>query len=138
MSGSSAVAVIAILLNVLLVPMSQNGDTADSGELESRSESDGWLRYWGPAIAVSLAMFIGVIDSTLMNVAIPAIVADFETTVTVVQGAISFYAMVMAALILPGGKLSSMYGIRRLMTATLVVYGIGTTLAAISWNMAVL
>jgi len=100
--------------------------------------TEGRLAYWGPAIAVSLAMFIGVIDSTLMNVAIPAIVADFETTVTVVQGAISFYAMVMAALILPGGKLSSMYGIRGLMTATLVVYGIGTTLAAISWNMAVL
>ncbi|WP_431358694.1 MFS transporter [Halovenus amylolytica] len=83
-------------------------------------------------------MFIGVIDSTLMNVAIPAIVVDLDTTVPVVQGAIAFYAMVMAALILPGGKLSSMYGIRRLMTATLIVYGIGTTLAAVSWNVAVL
>jgi MFS family permease len=44
----------------------------------------------------------------------------------------------MAALILPGGKLSSMYGIRRLMTATLLVYGVGTTLAALSWNVVVL
>ncbi|RDZ50835.1 MFS transporter [Haloferax sp. Atlit-4N] len=100
--------------------------------------SAGGLAYWGPAVAVSLAMFIGVIDSTLMNVAIPSIVADLDTTVTVVQGAISFYAMVMAALILPGGKLSSMYGIRRLMTATLLVYGVGTTLAALSWNVVVL
>ncbi len=100
--------------------------------------TEGRLAYWGPAIAVSLAMFIGVIDSTLMNVAIPAIVVDLDTTVPVVQGAIAFYAMVMAALILPGGKLSSMYGIRRLMTATLIVYGIGTTLAAVSWNVAVL
>ncbi|MGB9954840.1 MFS transporter (plasmid) [Haloferax prahovense] len=100
--------------------------------------SAGGLAYWGPAVAVSLAMFIGVIDSTLMNVAIPSIVTDLDTTVTVVQGAISFYAMVMAALILPGGKLSSMYGIRRLMTATLLVYGVGTTLAALSWNVAVL
>ncbi|WP_424009475.1 MFS transporter [Haloferax denitrificans] len=108
------------------------------GEGTVATESASGLTYWGPAVAVSLAMFIGVIDSTLMNVAIPSIVADLDTTVTVVQGAISFYAMVMAALILPGGKLSSMYGIRRLMTATLLVYGVGTTLAALSWNVAVL
>ncbi|POG56229.1 MFS transporter [Haloferax marisrubri] len=108
------------------------------GERPVANDSARGLAYWGPAVAVSLAMFIGVIDSTLMNVAIPSIVADLDTTVTVVQGAISFYAMVMAALILPGGKLSSMYGVRRLMTATLLVYGVGTTLAALSWNVAVL
>ncbi|ELK54602.1 major facilitator superfamily protein, partial [Haloferax sp. BAB-2207] len=107
-------------------------------ERVARTDSASGLAYWGPAVAVSLAMFIGVIDSTLMNVAIPSIVTDLDTTVTVVQGAISFYAMVMAALILPGGKLSSMYGVRRLMTATLLVYGVGTTLAALSWNVVVL
>jgi MFS family permease len=83
-------------------------------------------------------MFIGVLDSTLMNVAIPALVVDFGTTVAVIQGAIAVYSMVIAALILPGGKLASIYGIRRLMTATLVVYGIGTLLAAVSWNVVVL
>jgi MFS family permease len=83
-------------------------------------------------------MFIAVIDSTMMNVAIPAIVADLDTTVTVVQGAIAFYSLVMAALILPGGKLASMYGIRRLMTVTLLVYAVGTLLAAVSWNAVVL
>ncbi|WP_148414129.1 MFS transporter [Haloferax sp. KTX1] len=108
------------------------------GEGAVATDPESGLAYWGPAVAVSLAMFIGVIDSTLMNVAIPSIVADLDTTVTVVQGAISFYAMVMAALILPGGKLSSMYGVRRLMTATLLVYGVGTTLAALSWNVVVL
>jgi MFS family permease len=83
-------------------------------------------------------MFIAVIDSTLMNVAIPAIVRDLDTTVTVVQGAISFYSLVMAALILPGGKLPSLFGVRRLMTVTLLVYAVGTLLAAVSWNVAVL
>jgi MFS family permease len=83
-------------------------------------------------------MFIGVIDSTLMNVAIPAIVVDLDTTVSTVQGAITFYSMVMAALILPGGVLATRVGIRRLMTLTLVVYGFGTLLAAASWNVAVL
>lgn len=83
-------------------------------------------------------MFIGVIDSTLLNVAIPAIVSDLDTTVTAVQGAISLYSMIIAALILPGGKLASIVQIRRLLTGTLVVYGVGTLLAAVSWNVVVL
>jgi MFS family permease len=83
-------------------------------------------------------MFIAVIDSTLMNVAVPAIVSDLNTTVPVVQGAIAVYSLVMAALMLPGGKLPSIYGVRRLMQATLVVYAVGTLLAAVSWSPAVL
>jgi hypothetical protein len=75
------------------------------------TSSDGGLAYWGPAVAVSLAMFIGVIDSTLMNVAIPSIVVDLDTTVTVVQGAISFSAVALLVLfvllvstLLPDGR----------------------------------
>jgi MFS family permease len=118
--------------------MTSQDDEVLAGPPARPDGSTSGLAYWGPAIAVSLAMFIGVIDTTLMNVAIPALVEDLGTTVPVVQGAIAFYAMVMAALILPGGKLPAMYGIRRLMTATLVVYGVGTLLAAASWNVVVL
>ncbi|MGM0718279.1 MAG: MFS transporter [Halobacteriota archaeon] len=109
------------------------GDNADAPE---RRESA--VSYWGPAIAVSLSMFIAVIDSTLMNVAIPAIVSDLDTTVPVVQGAIAIYSLVMAALMLPGSKLPSIYGVRRLMQVTLVVYAAGTLLAAVSWSPVVL
>ncbi|WP_435345867.1 MFS transporter [Haloarchaeobius sp. HRN-SO-5] len=118
--------------------MSSSASDPTGGATSPDERSAGGLQYWGPAIAVSLSMFIAVIDSTLMNVAIPALVVDLDTTVTVIQGAITFYSMVMAALILPGGKLPSMYGIRRLMTVTLIVYGVGTLLAAVSWNPAVL
>ncbi|MFC7209067.1 MFS transporter [Natronoarchaeum sp. GCM10025321] len=83
-------------------------------------------------------MFIAVIDATLMNVAVPAIVSDLDTTVPVVQGAIAVYSLVMAALMLPAGKLPSRYGVRRLMQGTLVVYTVGTLLAAVSWSPAVL
>nr|WP_206536739.1 MFS transporter [Halorubrum kocurii] len=83
-------------------------------------------------------MFIAVIDSTLMNVAVPAIVSDLDTTVPVVQGAIAVYSLVMAALMLPGSKLPSIYGVRRLMQVTLVVYAAGTLLAAVSWSPTVL
>ena len=111
----------------------ENGD-----EVDALNHDKGVLSYWGPAIAVSLSMFIAVIDSTLMNVAVPAIVSDLDTTVPVVQGAVALYSLVMAALMLPSGKLPSMYGVRRLMQFTLVVYAVGTLLAALSWSPVVL
>lgn len=117
--------------------MSTGRNESPDGDHTSERQQ-GTLSYWGPAIAVSLSMFIAVIDSTLMNVAIPAIVSDLDTTVPVVQGAIAVYSLVMAALMLPGGKLPSIYGVRGLMQVTLVVYAVGTLLAAISWSPVVL
>lgn len=96
------------------------------------------LGEWGPLIAVSLAMFIGVLDSSMLNVAVPAIVADLDTDVTAVQGAITLYSMVMAALMLPGGKLGAIYGLKRLFTIGMAVYSVGTLLAAIAPTITVL
>jgi MFS family permease len=95
------------------------------------------LQQWAPLIAVSLAMFI-VVDSTMMNVAISAIVRDLKTNVTAVQGAISIYSLVMASLMLAGGKLGAIRGVKRMFTGGLIIYGVGTLLAAISWNVGIL
>ena len=48
-------------------------------------------------------MFIIVIDTTIMNVSISAVVEDLNTTVSGVQSAISIYALVTASFILTGG-----------------------------------
>ena len=104
----------------------------------SRSEpsrGNSWLRTWAPLIAVSLAMFIVVVDSTMMTVAISAIVADLNTQVGAVQAAISVYSLVMAALMLTGARLGAIYGVKRMFVIGIGIYGIGTLLAAISWNI---
>ena len=67
-------------------------------------------RSWIPLIAISLAMFSVVLDSTMMNVAVGAIARDLNTTVTGVQSAISLYSLVMASLMLAGGKLGAIRG----------------------------
>ncbi|KAB1198307.1 MULTISPECIES: MFS transporter [Haloferax] len=107
------------------------------GPAETREQNSGF-RYWAPLVTVSVAMFIGTIDSSMMNVAVPAIVSDLQTDVTSVQAAITFYGLVMASLMLPAGRVATMYGIKRIYALSLVFYGIGTLLAAISWNMGVL
>jgi MFS family permease len=74
----------------------------------------------------------------MMNVAVPTIVKDLKTNVSTIQGIISLYSLVMASLMLVGGKLGALKGIKRMFLIGLVIYGAGTLLAAVSWNATVL
>ena len=96
------------------------------------------VAFWAPLIAASLALFIVVVDSTMMNVAVPTIVKDLNTNVSAVQGVISLYSLIMASLMLVGGKLGALRGVKRMFIVGVVIYGIGTLVAAISWNITVL
>ncbi|NKE35231.1 MFS transporter [Natronococcus sp. JC468] len=87
---------------------------------------------------MSLTTFIVVVNASLMNVAIPTMVDEFDTSVTVIQGAVSLYSLVIAALILPAGTLPSRRSPRRVMAVALTVYAGGTLVAAISWNTTIL
>ncbi len=81
---------------------------------------------------LSAAMFVYVIDTTLMNVSISALVEDLNTTVGEVQAAITIYTLTMAAFMLTGGKLGDIWGSKRAFRIGLVVYGIGTTITALA------
>lgn len=96
------------------------------------------MKKWGTLIVMSLSMFIIVIDTTIMNVSISQLVVDLNTTVNGVQAAISIYALVMAAFILIGGKLSDIYGKKRIFLIGVVIYGVGTTIASFSQSLAIL
>src|SRR3954469_11202092 len=91
---------------------------------------------WGVLTVVGAAQFLMVLDQAVMNVAISQLVADFDTTVTTVQAVIAFYALVMAALMLTGGKLGDLRGGRRAFRIGCVIYGMGSALTAVSWSVA--
>lgn len=96
------------------------------------------MKKWATLITLSLAMFIIVIDTTIMNVSISALVEDLNTTVSGVQAAISIYALVMAAFILIGGKLADIFGPKRVFVSGLLIYSTGTILASFSNSLAIL
>ena len=73
-----------------------------------------------------------------MNVMINDISKDLDTTVQGVQIAITVFLLVMAALMIPGGKLTDRYGRKRCFTVGLVVYGIGAVLSAAAPGLGVL
>jgi len=83
-------------------------------------------------------MFILVIDTTIMNVSISALIEEFNTDVATVQAAITLYALVMASFMITGGKIGDIIGRKKAFRVGLVIYGTGSLLTSISPTMAVL
>jgi MFS family permease len=72
-----------------------------------------------------MAMFVFVIDTSLMNVSISAVVKDLDTTVSGVQSAVALEALVSAAFILIGSKLGDLFGRKRAYVVGLIFYSSG-------------
>jgi EmrB/QacA subfamily drug resistance transporter len=77
------------------------------------------------AIRLSMAMFVLVVDTSLMNVSISSVVRDLNTTVSGVQSAIALEALVSAAFILIGSKIGDLYGRKRAYVLGLLGYAAG-------------
>jgi MFS family permease len=89
-------------------------------------------------LPLALAQFICSFAGSNMNVMINDISEDLDTTVQGVQVAITVFLLVMAAFMIPGGKLTERYGRKRCFRVGLLVYGIGALLSAVSPGLGVL
>src|SRR5881227_662160 len=89
-------------------------------------------------LPLALAQFICSFAGSNMNVMINDISKDLDTTVQGVQLAITIFLLVMAALMIPGGKLTDRYGRKWCFLAGLAVYGVGALLSAAAPGLGVL
>jgi MFS family permease len=96
------------------------------------------VKKWAPLAVLGTAQFLMVLDQAVMNVSISQLVEDFDTSVGVIQGVITMYSLVMAMLMLTGGKLGDILGRRRTFAIGMVIYGTGSALTAASWSVATL
>src|SRR6185312_4020323 len=92
----------------------------------------------GVLVPLALAQFICSFAGSNMNVMINDMSEDLDTTVQGIQVAITTFLLVMAALMIPGGKLTDRYGRKRLFLLGLIVYGIGALISAVSPGLLVL
>lgn len=81
---------------------------------------------------LAMAQFIASYDSSSMNVAISNIVQDLHTTVTGVQTAITIFTLTMAALMIPGSKLSDIAGRKICFVVGIMIYGTGALITSLS------
>ena len=82
--------------------------------------------------------FVMTLDSSVMNVSIATVAKDVGTTVTGIQTAITLYTLVMAMLMIPGGKVGSLIGRKRAFSIGCVIYGAGSLTTAFAPNLTVL
>ena len=87
------------------------------------------------AILLAMAMFVLVVDTSIMNVSISAVVRDLGTTVSGVQGAIALEALVSAAFILIGSKVGDLFGRKRAYVMGLLGYAIGAAAMTVAQNL---
>src|SRR6516225_2162717 len=101
------------------------------------AESEAAARARGRAmiLPLALAQFIASYAATNMNVAISVIAKDLGTDVAGVQTAITLFTLTMAALMIPGSKLTDIWGRKRCFLLGLIVYGVGGLLALLSFGL---
>ncbi|MGW5195132.1 MFS transporter [Kribbella sp. NPDC004138] len=87
------------------------------------------------SILLAMAMFVLVVDTSLMNVSISSVVRDLDTTVSGVQSAIALEALVSAAFILIGSKVGDLIGRKRAYLLGLCGYAIGAAAMALAQSL---
>jgi EmrB/QacA subfamily drug resistance transporter len=87
------------------------------------------------AILLAMAMFVLVVDTSLMNVSISAVVRDLDTTASGVQSAIALEALVSAAFILIGSKIADLIGRKRAYILGLLGYAAGALSMTLSQSL---
>jgi MFS family permease len=89
-------------------------------------------------LTLASAQFLMTLDSSVMNVSIATVASDVGTTVTGIQTAITLYTLVMATLMITGGKVGQILGRKRTFAIGCVIYGIGSFTTALAPNLTVL
>jgi MFS family permease len=87
---------------------------------------------------LATGQFLMTLDSAVMNVSIATVAKDVGTTVTGIQGAITAYTLVMAALMITGAKIGAIIGRKRAFAIGCVIYGCGSGTTALAPNLPVL
>ncbi|HEU4511653.1 MAG TPA: MFS transporter [Nocardioidaceae bacterium] len=98
------------------------------------------MRTTSGAVLLTLAsgQFLMALDSSVMNVSIATVAEDVGTTVTGIQTAITLYMLVMASLMITGGKIGQILGRKRAFALGCMIYGAGSFTTALAPNLTVL
>ncbi|AUB56038.1 MFS transporter [Methanobacterium subterraneum] len=93
---------------------------------------------WGVVLIACMAIFIIVLDSSAMNVAISTLVVELNTTLSIIQSIIALYALIIASFMLLGSKIQDILGRKKTFLLGLAIYASGTITATLSVNAGML
>jgi EmrB/QacA subfamily drug resistance transporter len=91
-----------------------------------------YARRWATLAVLCLSLLVVVVDNTVVNVALPTLVRHLHASTTSLQWVVDAYTLALAGLLLTLGSLGDRIGRHRLLAGGLVVFGVGSALAAVS------
>lgn len=89
-------------------------------------------------MTLAAGQFVMALDTIVMNTAIATVAKDVGTTVTGIQTAITAYTLVMASLMITGGKIGEIVGRKRAFTIGCVIYACGSLTTSLAHSLTVL
>jgi EmrB/QacA subfamily drug resistance transporter len=95
----------------------------------------GHPRRWAILVAICAALLVTVVDSTVLNVALPTVATAFGASTTEQQAVLDAYAIVFSGLLITSGALSDRWGRRRAMVAGLTLLGLASAAATLAWTV---
>src|SRR4029077_708262 len=95
-------------------------------------------RKWFTLGAVSVGLFMIMLDNTVVNVALPAIQRDLGVGISELEWIVAGYALTFAAFMLPGGKLADYYGRRLIFVLGIVIFTVAAVACGVAWGGGVL
>jgi EmrB/QacA subfamily drug resistance transporter len=91
-----------------------------------------YSRKWFVLAAIAMAIFLGTIDASIVNVALPTLVDEFDTTFAVAQWVVLSYMLTQTVLVLGIGRLGDMTGKKPIFVSGFIVFTVGSVLAGLS------
>lgn len=97
-----------------------------------RTDPTSYRHKWWIIVAVSLTLFLGTVDGTIVNVALPTLVREFNTNFPTIQWVVLAFLLGLSTLQLSVGRLADMVGKKRIFASGLVVFITGSALCGLS------
>ncbi|MEZ5094290.1 MFS transporter [Nocardioides sp.] len=89
-------------------------------------------RDWAALLTIGFGVSLVIMDATIVNVALPTVIADLDLTATEAQWMNAVYSLVFAALLITVGRIGDLYGRRRLFLVGMVVFTLASVVAGLS------
>ncbi len=113
--------------NILKAEPASKAQAEGSSEPEAR----GFMK-WLPLLAMSLALMIIILDTTILNVTLRTIIVDLHTTLQKIQWVITAYSLMLAAFTITGGRLGDLFGRKKMFILGAIIFAVGSFMTSIA------
>jgi len=104
-----------------------------SNSVDSKLQTDAWYKWWVLA-NIMISSFMVVLDATIVNTALPKIMASFGISVDVAQWVLTAYMLAFAVMLPTSGWLADRFGYKLIFALALAVFTVFSFLCGISWD----